>query len=70
MSKTPIRADRFGWRAGELGYSQCIDCRHKHRTGPTCEAFPDGIPQAILTNDHDHREPYQGDGGVLFEEEV
>lgn len=63
------RADRFGWGPGELGYSQCIDCRHKHRTGPTCTAFPDGIPEAILTNEHDHRQPYQGDCGVLFEAE-
>lgn len=63
---THDRPDRFGWQPGDLGYSQCIDCRHKHRTGPTCAAFPQGIPDAILRNQHDHRQPYAGDGGVTF----
>jgi hypothetical protein len=63
------RADRFGWKDGDLTYSQSIDCRHKHRTGPTCEAFPAGIPEAILDNEHDHRKSYPGDNGVLFEAE-
>ncbi len=40
-----------------------------------CIAFPAGIPQEILTNQHDHREPYAGDNDVQFtpldeEEEV
>jgi hypothetical protein len=63
------RADRFVWGPGDLGYSKCIDCRHKHRTGRACTAFPEGIPDAILRNEHDHRQPYIGDHGVLFEAE-
>jgi hypothetical protein len=31
----------------------------------TCEAFPDGIPDAINYG-FDHREPFPGDHGVLF----
>jgi hypothetical protein len=69
MPKRPVdRADRFGWGPGELGYTQCIDCRHRRATtGQTCAAFPDGIREAILSNEHDHRRPYPGDHGVLFE---
>jgi len=29
--------------------------------------FPDGIPDEILTNGHDHRQPFEGDNGIVFE---
>jgi len=32
-----------------------------------CAAFPDRIPQEILTGLYDHREPYQGDHGIRWE---
>lgn len=32
-----------------------------------CGAFPQGIPQAILDNEADHRQPFEGDQGIRFE---
>lgn len=32
----------------------------------SCDAFPDGIPDAILDSEVDHRKPYEGDGGQTF----
>lgn len=36
-------------------------------TGLTCEAYPDGIPTAILLGAADHRLPLWGDNGIQFE---
>ena len=51
---------------------QCLECVHitaRRGDGMTCEAFPapGRIPNAILLNEHDHREPFEGDHGVRFE---
>lgn len=50
---------------------QCFVCRHlrKGRVNerPTCAAFPDGIPLAVLTTRRDHRKPITGDHGIRFE---
>jgi len=46
--------------------NQCIECVH-YRGMITCDAFPDRIPEAVITGEHDHREPYPGDNGVRFE---
>jgi hypothetical protein len=48
----------------------CTFCRHRGVTttaGPTCAAFPDGIPQAVWEMRADHRLPYPGDQGIRFE---
>lgn len=34
---------------------------------PYCEAFPERVPREIYLGQFDHRRPYPGDNGVLFE---
>jgi hypothetical protein len=36
--------------------------------GKKCKAFPDGIPEDILTGVLDHTKEYPGDHGIQFEE--
>ena len=42
-----------------------------HRTSPTtCEAYPRGILNGILTGQLDHRKPLTGDGGIRYKKVV
>ena len=55
-----------------LPFVQCATCRHFYRAnfgGNYCDAFPKspGIPAAIITGEHDHREPFPGDNGVRYQ---
>jgi hypothetical protein len=56
--------ERLVWRDGTFRLSQCVVCRHKTVGSSTCAAFPEGIPQQILTNAVSHADPHSGDGGV------
>jgi hypothetical protein len=49
----------------------CITCKHAAWNNPElvrgCTAFPDGIPEEIISNEADHREPFPGDNGIMYE---
>lgn len=62
------RSARWAWGDDDYALSQCVTCLYKFVTGAACAAFPDGIPDAILANVHDHREPYPGDRGIRYKE--
>jgi hypothetical protein len=50
-----------------LGHtSQCDDCMYRKAGTVTCEAFPKGIPIAIITGAWDHRAEWEGDGGMRY----
>jgi len=46
----------------------CINCKNFNAKKFTCLAFPDGIPEAILTGESDHTEPLpEQDNDIVFE---
>ena len=45
---------------------QCFVCGRYINKG-RCYAFPNGIPEEILTGEFDHSKPYPGDNGIRFE---
>ena len=48
------------------GFS-CDLCKPLHEDEISCEAFKDVIPSDINNGIIDHRIPYPGDGGIMFE---
>jgi len=47
-----------------------MGCKHYDRANDdalTCAAFPDGIPEDIISSAFDHRQPHIGDRGITFE---
>jgi hypothetical protein len=48
----------------------CTLCKHFDEGDPLarrCTAFPAGIPLPIWNGENNHRTPYPGDGGIIFE---
>ena len=44
----------------------CDECRHFFGEGK-CQAFPEGIPLAVLNGEVEHCHPIAGDHGIMFE---
>lgn len=61
MSK-PYSHSRW-WDNPKMIPSQCNDCKYFYGFGK-CQAFPDGIPIAIMDNDVLHDHPIEGDQGL------
>jgi len=47
---------------------QCASCKH-YREKLKCDAFPDGIPNQIISSKFDHTKPYKGDHDIRFEDD-
>jgi hypothetical protein len=51
----------------------CHSCRHfegfnTDKKRFTCEAFPEGVPAVILDGYNPHRQPFEGDHGIQWEQ--
>jgi hypothetical protein len=69
MTEINDRSDYFLETGKTWIFPQCNECKHFALSGKIrCTAFPDGIPNEILDNIHDHKTPYPGDNGIRFEE--
>lgn len=44
---------------------QCENCKH-YLSGLRCVAFPDGIPDDILSGEFDHTQPHEDDNGIQY----
>lgn len=66
--KTNPDKNKFAATAIEVVNPPCATCKHRSKKLPgICLAFPDGIPNDILTGKNDHTKPYKGDDGILYE---
>ena len=49
-----------------IGDGICNQCEYVSEDGQRCKAFPQGIPERILTGEIDHHYPVHGDNGIQF----
>lgn len=55
------------WASDSFTFSICLNCKHNQGEGK-CDAFPDGIPEAILSGGNDHSKPLPNQGNeIVFE---
>ena len=60
--------DKFSEHIPEMyGDPICNRCIHKNTNSASCKAYPLGIPDEIIFDKVDHRKPYIGDNGIVFE---
>lgn len=59
--------DRFTSDNMEALSTQCEGCKHMLVRNTTCTAYPEGIPNSIISGAVDHSTPYMGDNGIVFE---
>lgn len=45
---------------------QCMTCSNWTQN-LQCKAFPEAIPVAIWSGQHDHAKPFEGDHGILYD---
>ncbi|WP_202976408.1 hypothetical protein [Anaerophilus nitritogenes] len=61
------------WKDGKslIFYIPCMFCKHKirgeHKHKKICMAFPDNIPEKILTGELSHLQHVEGDRGIKYE---
>jgi len=46
-------------------FQQCFFCEY-YEEDDTCDAFPEGIPEEILSGDVQHDVEIEGDNGIQF----
>lgn len=44
----------------------CVLCKHVREWGK-CDAFPDGIPEEIMSGENLHDKPFPGDRDIQFD---
>ncbi len=70
----PVEGDGGTMFKDRIGPAPICICCKRYRdpvqlgAPPTCEAFPNGIPDSILDEGFDHRTPHNGDSGIRFEQ--
>lgn len=62
----------YCWRFGCVHYNGVVEKVDGEEASQvhTCEAFPEGIPDAITDGDEFHTDPVNGDHDIQFERDV